>query len=102
MNWRKIFERVIDLRFEHVVHLVPHLGSGEVVAGEVGVLTHGPLHAVELGLVAGGVHEEAHAAGEVGRSVAGGAGQAGPPGHSTLQHRVGDHCDLEDNQNDDS
>ena len=61
-----------------------------------------PGHALHLALVPVGVEEEAHAAGEVGRSVAGGAGQAGPPGHSTLQHRVGDHCDLEDNQNDDS
>merc|ERR1719219_2526544 len=48
-------------RFEHVVHLVPHLGGGEVVAGQVGVLAYRPLHAVKLRLIPGGVHEEAHA-----------------------------------------
>ena len=100
------------------MHLVPELGSRQVVTPHLWGLAHGsaecllkitwkfsvtpPGEAVELVLLAVGVEEEAHAAGEVGRSVAGGAGQAGPPGHSTLQHRVGDHCDLEDNQNDDS
>ena len=85
----------------------PPLGTrtrpcGVFVKDNLKALRHPPGEAVELVLLPVGVEEEAHAAGEVGRSVAGGAGQAGPPGHSTLQHRVGDHCDLEDNQNDDS
>ena len=56
----KFQDEMRDLRFEHVVHLVPHLGGGEVVAGQVGVLAHRPLHAVKLPLVPGRVHQEAH------------------------------------------
>ena len=96
MNWRKIFERVIDLRFEHVVHLVPHLGGGEVVAGEVGVLTHGPLHAVELGLVAGGVHEEAHASGQLG--LGDGGAVKGPASSSDGEEAEAENEGFEDQQ----
>ena len=68
-------------------HLPPFLSPGE---------------AVELVLVPVGVEEETHAAGEVGGGVAGGVVEAGPAGDSSREHGVGDHCDLEDDENDDS
>ena len=61
-----------------------------------------PGEAVQFVLLAVGVEEEAHAASEVCGAVAGGAVEAGPPSHSALEHAVGDHCDLEDDEDDDS
>ena len=48
------------------MHLVPHLGGVEVVGARLGVLARRPPDAVELGLVAAHVVEEAEAAGDVG------------------------------------
>ena len=48
------------------MHLVPHLGGGDVVGGLVGVLAGCPPHAVQLLLGAAGVHQETHAARHVG------------------------------------
>ena len=48
-----------------LVHLVPHLGSGEVRGGGLGVLAGGPLDAGQLVKLARGVHDEAHAAGQL-------------------------------------
>ena len=100
------------------MHLVPELGGGQVVAAHLRRLTDSsgedqiipstppsllsPGEAVELVLVPVGVEEEAHAAGEVGGGVAGGVVEAGPAGDSSREHGVGDHCDLEDDENDDS
>ena len=56
---------VFDLLHE-LVDLVPHLGGGEVVGRGLGVLTGAPLDAGELVHLAGSVHHEAHASGEVG------------------------------------
>ena len=47
------------------MHLVPHLGGSQVVAGQVGVLTGSAHHTVQLLFGAAGVHQEAHAAGQV-------------------------------------
>ena len=54
-----------NLRLHELVHLVPHLGGGQVVAGQVGVLTGSAHHTVQLLFGAAGVHQEAHAAGQV-------------------------------------
>ena len=61
-----------------------------------------PGETVEFVLLSVGVEEEAHPSSEVGRAVAGGTVEAGPACHSTLQHAVGNHCDLQDDQDDDS
>ena len=61
-----------------------------------------PGEAVQLVLLPVGVEEEAHPASEVCRAVAGGAVEAGPPCDSSLQNAVGNHCDLEDDEDDDS
>ena len=61
-----------------------------------------PGDAVQFVLLPVGVEEEAHPASEICRGVAGGAVEAGPPSHSALEHAVGDHCDLEDDEDDDS
>ncbi len=54
-----------NLRLHKLVHLVPHLGSGQVVAGQVRVLAGSAHHTVQLLLGTAGVHQEAHAAGQV-------------------------------------
>lgn len=46
--------------------LVPHLGGGDVLSSGLGVSASGPLDARQLGVLSGSVHEEAHAASEVG------------------------------------
>ena len=51
------------------MHLVPHLGGGEVVSGKVGVLAGRAQHTVKLLLGAAGVHQEAHAAGQVALNI---------------------------------
>ena len=61
-----------------------------------------PGEAVQLVLLPVGVEEEAHPASEICRGVAGGAVEAGPASHSALQHAVGDHGDLQDDEDDDS
>ena len=61
-----------------------------------------PGDTVEFVLLPIGVEEEAHPPGEVGWTVAGWAVEAGPPCDSSLQNAVGNHCDLEDDEDDDS
>jgi len=70
----------VEGNVEELVDLVPHLGSGDVLGGGLGVSAGGPLDAGQFGVFAGSVHEEAHAAGEVGLgdggAVLGGTGLA--------------------------
>ena len=61
-----------------------------------------PGDTVEFVLLPVGVEEEAHPPGEVGRGVSGGTVEAGPPSDSALQSGVGNHCDLQDDEDDDS
>ena len=61
-----------------------------------------PGDTVEFVLLPVGVEEEAHPPSEVGWAVAGRAVDAGPPCESSLQDAVGNHCDLEDDEDDDS
>lgn len=64
-----------------LVDLVPHLGRREVVGGGLGVLAGGPLDARELVDLARGVHDEAHAAGQL--RLLEGAGSVGRPAVDT-------------------
>ena len=61
-----------------------------------------PGDAVQFVLLPVGVEEEAHPSSQVGRAVAGGTVEAGPASDSALQHAVGNHCDLEDDEDDDA
>ena len=61
-----------------------------------------PGETVKFVLLPVGVEQEAHPAGEVGRAVAGRTVQAGPASDSALQHAVGNHCDLQDDEDDDA
>ena len=62
----KLIDRGVVNLPNDLVSLVDHLGGGEVVGGQVGVLAGGPLDAGELLLGAGHEHHEAHASGHVG------------------------------------
>ena len=75
---------------DQLVHLVPHLGGGQVVVGSHGGLAGGPGDAVELVLVSAGVEEEAHPSGQVGLGHRGGR-LAGPPSHSASADKAEDH-----------
>ena len=68
---------------QHVGHLEPHLAGGVVVESLLGVLAGSLLDAGQLLVVAGGVEEEAHAAGELALGDGGGLvrGPAGPAAH---------------------
>ena len=46
---------------DELVHLVPHLGGGQVVVSGHGGLTGGAGHAAQLVLVTAGVEKETHA-----------------------------------------
>ena len=78
---------------DQLVHLVPHLGGGQVVVGGHGGLAGGPGDAVELALVSTGVEEETHPSGQVRLGHRGG-GLARPASDSTsadqAEHHDGD------------
>ena len=75
---------------DQLVHLVPHLGGGQVVVGSHGGLASGPGHAVQLALVSAGVEEETHPSGQVSLGH-GGRGLAGPASHSASAHQAEHH-----------
>ena len=79
-----------------LVSLVDHLGGGEVVGGQVGVLTSGPLNAGKLLLGARHEHHEAHAPGH----VSGGHGDTlgRPPGASNREETKAENEGLEDQE----
>ena len=79
-----------------LVSLVDHLGGGEVVSGQVGVLASGPLNAGELLLGSGHEHHEAHASGH----ISGGHGDAlsRPPGAADREKTKAEDEGLEDQE----
>jgi hypothetical protein len=56
----------VEGNIEEFVDLVPHLGSGDVFGGGLGVSASCPLDARQFGVLSGCVHHEAHASGQVG------------------------------------
>ena len=79
-----------------LVSLVDHLGGGEVVGGQVGVLARGPLNAGELLLGAGHEHHEAHASGHVSRGH--GDTLSRPPGAANREQTKAENEGLEDQE----
>ena len=75
---------------DQVMHLVPHLGGGQVVVGSHWGLASGPGDAVELALVSTGVEEETHPSGQVRLGHRGG-GLAGPSSHSSSADQAEHH-----------
>merc|ERR1711913_215629 len=75
---------------DELVHLVPHLGGGQIVVGGHGGLAGGPGDTAELVLVSSGVEQEAHPSGQV-RLRHGGGGLARPPSHSSTTDQAEDH-----------
>ena len=80
-----------------LVSLVDHLGGGEVVGGQVGVLTRGPLNAGKLLLGSRHEHHEAHASGH----ISGGYGNAlsRPPSAADREETKAKDEGFEDKEN---
>jgi len=85
-----------EVHAEHLVDLVDHLGSGGVFRGSFGVLASRPLDASKLLFGSGGIHDEAHAPGEVGLAEAGLLG--GPGGAADAEQAEAEDEGLEDNK----
>jgi len=85
-----------EVKSEHFVDLVDHLGGGGVFRGSLGVFAGRPLDAGDLGLITGSVHEEAHATAEV---SLGKGGLVGRPGRGSDREEAEAKDDgLQDNQ----
>jgi hypothetical protein len=85
---------------DQLVHLVPHLGGGQVVVGSHGGLAGSPGHAVELALISAGVEEETHPSGQVSLGHRGG-GLARPSSHSAAADQAEHHDgNLESDEDD--
>ena len=79
-----------------LVSLVDHLGGGEVVSGQVGVLASGPLNAGELLLGSRHEHHEAHASGHISRGH--GNALSRPPGAADREETKAEDEGLEDQE----
>jgi len=87
---------VSDVHSNDLVSLVDHLGGGEVVSGQVGVLASGPLNAGELLLGSRHEHHEAHASGHISRGH--GNALSRPPGAADREKTKAEDEGLEDQE----